>query len=267
MANWPSGQRSASSTRTLPPASSTRRVSQGVGTQAPTISPLWKAVRVSALAWGLMETSPPPVVSVVRPCSASQVRRATSWVLPSWGEATILPFRSAASVDLGLHDELGAAGGGAGHDAHGLAVRLLVGVHRRVGPDVGDVEGVGEERLGGLGAGVEGLGLERGAEGLELLGEQALLHADQGGGVGDVREVAEAHRDRVAGGQLGDGEGGAGRRRSTTRSSRRRPGAGRERRARPARRAMPERGRERELDTCYAFRKTRSEWSCLDRCP
>ena len=56
---------------------------------------------VVALSWGRMDTSPPPVVSVLRPCDFSQVRSATSWVLPSCGDATTLPLRSAALlIDL-----------------------------------------------------------------------------------------------------------------------------------------------------------------------
>ena len=44
--NSPSGQRSRSSTSTLPPPSITRRVAQGSGTQAPSISPDMKVSRL-----------------------------------------------------------------------------------------------------------------------------------------------------------------------------------------------------------------------------
>src|SRR4249919_1050089 len=91
----PCGQRSASSTRILPPPSVTRRVAHGSGTQAPTSSPVLNAFSVVALSCGRIDTSPPPVVSVLRPFDFSQVRSATSCVLPSCGEATTLPLRSA----------------------------------------------------------------------------------------------------------------------------------------------------------------------------
>jgi len=58
------------------------------------MSPALKAVRVSAFSCGLMFTSPPPEVSVLSPWLLSQARRATSWVLPNWGEAIDLPLRS-----------------------------------------------------------------------------------------------------------------------------------------------------------------------------
>src|SRR3954465_9581405 len=98
----PCGHRSASSTRILPPPSVTSRVAHGSGTHAPTSSPLLKAFSVVALSCGRMETSPPPVVSVLRPFDFSHVRSATSWVLPSCGDATLLPLRSAALLMDGL---------------------------------------------------------------------------------------------------------------------------------------------------------------------
>ena len=98
----PSGHSVASSTSTLPPPSSIRRVAHGSGTQAPAMSPFWKAVSVSALACGTIETSPPPEVSELSPSSWSQVRSATSWVLPSCGVATFSPFRSSAEVISGV---------------------------------------------------------------------------------------------------------------------------------------------------------------------
>src|SRR6266550_2444262 len=99
---WPPGHNVFSSTRTLPPPSWTRRVAHGSGTQAPSIWPPLKASSVWALSWGRMETSPPPSLVVARPLSASQVRSATSWVLPSCGDATVLPRRTAADVISGL---------------------------------------------------------------------------------------------------------------------------------------------------------------------
>ena len=93
--NCPSGQISDSSRRTLPPPSFTRRVAHGSGTQAPSSSPAWNAASVSALSCGVIATSPPPLVSVSKPCSWSHARRATSWVLPSDGVASLVPARSA----------------------------------------------------------------------------------------------------------------------------------------------------------------------------
>src|SRR3712207_7081401 len=49
-----------------------------------------------ALPIWAIETAPPPAVSVSSPCSASHVRRATSWVLPSCGDASVVPSRSSA---------------------------------------------------------------------------------------------------------------------------------------------------------------------------
>ena len=57
--------------------------------------------------------------------------------------------------DVGLHDEVGAARRGAGHDAHRRAVRLRVRVDRRVRTDERRVERAAEDRLDGRGAGVE----------------------------------------------------------------------------------------------------------------
>jgi hypothetical protein len=57
---------------------------------------------VWAFSWGRIDTSPPPWGSVRRPCSRSQWRRATSWVLPSWGVASFLPRRSAGPEMEGL---------------------------------------------------------------------------------------------------------------------------------------------------------------------
>ena len=57
---------------------------------------------VWAFSCGRIDTSPPPCVSVSGRCRASQVRSATSWVLPSCGVASFLPRRSAADVISGL---------------------------------------------------------------------------------------------------------------------------------------------------------------------
>ena len=99
---WPPGQRVFSSTRTLPLPSWTIRVAQGSGTQAPAMIPVLKASRAWPFSWGTMETSPPPCVSLLSPLALSQLRRATSWVLPSCGVAIFLPLRSAGLLMLGL---------------------------------------------------------------------------------------------------------------------------------------------------------------------
>ena len=117
--------------RTLPPPSWTSRVAHGSGTQAPSMSPDLKVSSVCELACGRMDTSPPPWASLLRPCSLSHARSATSWVLPSCGVASFLPLRSAAS-DVWLDHEVRAAGGRAGDDADGLALRLRERVDGRV---------------------------------------------------------------------------------------------------------------------------------------
>src|SRR6266508_1920831 len=99
--NLPPGQSLASSTSTLPPPSRSSRVAHGSGTQAPSISPALNSSRVCAFSWLTTCTSPPPCVSVLNPCPASQLRSATSWVLPSCGVAIFLPRRPWASVMSG----------------------------------------------------------------------------------------------------------------------------------------------------------------------
>ena len=66
------------------------------------MSPALNASSVCALSCGTIDTSPPPWSSVLRPWSFSQLRRATSWVLPSCGVASFLPLRSAALLISGL---------------------------------------------------------------------------------------------------------------------------------------------------------------------
>ena len=92
--NWPFGHWVFSLTRTWPWPSLTIRVTQGSGTQAPAMVPASNEVSVVALSSGRMFTSPLPPFGPgkVRPCFFSQVRSATSWVLPSWGVASVLPF-------------------------------------------------------------------------------------------------------------------------------------------------------------------------------
>src|SRR5262249_45217835 len=89
----PLGHRERSSRKTWPPASCTRRVAQGSGTQAPSMPPFLNSVRVSAFAVGRTLTLP-PCSRALRPLALSQARRATSWVLPSWGVASFLLAKS-----------------------------------------------------------------------------------------------------------------------------------------------------------------------------
>ena len=74
---------------------------------------------------------------------------------------------------------------------------LLEGVDGRVGPDERGVQAAVEERLDRLRPGIEGLGFERDVR-AERLGEEAFGHADHGGRVGHVGEIAQpkCHRCR-----------------------------------------------------------------------
>ena len=97
--NLPPGHSVFSSTSTLPPPSRTSRDAHGSGTQAPSIFLSWKSCRVVAFSLGSTCTSPcTPWLDGVSPFSFSQARSATSWVLPSCGEAIRLPLRSAAEL-------------------------------------------------------------------------------------------------------------------------------------------------------------------------
>src|SRR3954470_13188524 len=91
--NIRAGHRVRSSTSTTPPCSRTRRLAHGSGTHAPAISPRPKRRTDSGLATGR--------TSAAIPFCASQVRRATSWVLPSAGVAILRCERSAAERTSG----------------------------------------------------------------------------------------------------------------------------------------------------------------------
>src|SRR5205085_6590402 len=62
-------------------------------------------------------------------------------------------------------------------------------------PDVGGVDGARQQRFGGGWTGVERGRAE--LVGAQRLLEEALLHADDGTGVGEVREVPEMDGDRL----------------------------------------------------------------------
>ena len=156
------------------------------------MSPARNAVRASPLACGRIATSPPPASSVSKPLSASQARSATSWVLPSCGVASVLPFRSLGVVDPVLHDEERPARGRAGHDPDGGAVRLGVRVDGRVGPDEAGIELLGEQRRDRLRPGVEGRRLRR-VPGRRGVLEEPAEHPHDRRRMRDVREVPEPH--------------------------------------------------------------------------
>ena len=144
-----------------------------------------------------------------------------------------LTLQVGGRVDVGLHHQRGAPRSGAGDDPEGLALRLGVAVDGGVRADVGGVDGAGEQRLDGGRPGVVRRRLQLDV-GPELVGEDALVHAHQRGGVGDVGEVAEAQGDLVArrraggrgrGGRVG-GTAGAARARVVTAAGRRGKGDG-----------------------------------------
>ena len=67
------------------------------------MSPCWNDCTTVPLSGpGTILTSPPPFVSVARPFCFNQERSATSWVLPSDGDPTFLPLRSAAVLISGF---------------------------------------------------------------------------------------------------------------------------------------------------------------------
>ncbi len=98
--NFSSGHSVDSSSSTLPPwATSFDAV--GSGTQAPSTEPDLKASGVTLLSLRTTVTSPLPLcASTFQPCSAIQLRKATSCVLPSCGVAMRLPLTSFNDVIL-----------------------------------------------------------------------------------------------------------------------------------------------------------------------
>ena len=148
------------------------------------------------MSCGRICTSPPPAVSVSRPFDFSQVRSATSWVLPSCGDATTLPFEVGRAVDRLVDDEVRAARRRARDDLHAL-VELGPRGDGRARADVAGVERSGLERLERLGAGVERVS-SRFTFLPSAFSKMPLLDADDRRRVGDVGEVAEPERDRLA---------------------------------------------------------------------
>ena len=169
--NCPSGHSVSSSTSTVPPPSSTRRDGPRLGHPGAGDVAGLERLSVWAFSCGRIVTSPPPAASTAKPWSASQVRSATSWVLPVCGLATILPSSCAGVVMPWATTSDAPPEVAPATMRSGLAAGLGEGVDRRVRADEGGVERAGEQRLDGRGAGVEDLGVERGAA--EGLGEEA----------------------------------------------------------------------------------------------
>jgi hypothetical protein len=93
--NLPPGHRSASSSSTFAPASSTSRDDQGSGTQAASTSPFLNASSVCAFSRFVTLTLP------VRFFSANHFLSATSCVLPSCGVTTVAPLSCSIVVMSG----------------------------------------------------------------------------------------------------------------------------------------------------------------------
>lgn len=133
------------------------------------------------------------------------------------GDLLALEVRGRLQPAFGVHHERRAAERGPGDDAHLFPPRSDVGVQRRIGPDVREIERLREERLHGARTGVvdEPLDLDAGAEALlepsfpgaaEGVGDQRLR-------VCDVGEVADAQDDLLPDGGRAALGAAAGRRR------------------------------------------------------
>ena len=156
VANLPCGHNVASSTRTLPPPSFTRRVAHGSGTHAPSMLPCSNAVSVIELSCGHDRD-----VAAARRSGASRCRSATCAArrLACCRAAAWRPSCPSGRPPL-LID--GFTTKNAPPDAvpatmRTAAVRLLVRVDRGVRADERRVERAREERGDGFGPGVERL--------------------------------------------------------------------------------------------------------------
>ena len=137
----PSGHRSFSSTQHVRAGVDTRRDAHGSGSHAPSTWPALNRSSVCEFSCGDDgHVARAAGQRVSRPSSASQARSATSWVLPSCGVASVLALEVVGGVDAVADDELRAAGGRAGDDPDGLAVRLRERVDGRVRADVRGVD-------------------------------------------------------------------------------------------------------------------------------
>ena len=223
--NSPSGHRVFSSTSTFAPASTSREL-HGSGSQPPATWP------------GLEQVERARVVDVLhghrvrarcrwsRLFSLSHFLNAMSCVLPACGVAMILPLSCSGEVMSG--ETTSCAPPEVEPAISRIASPLLFAKALMAGPE--PMKPASSEPPSSAetssGPGVEGLGGE--LRGAQLLLEVAVRHPDQRGGVGDVREVAEA--------QLG-GRGAGGRRRGAAPTARRVPRAGSRPRASERRRA------------------------------
>src|SRR5262249_25598905 len=105
--NFLSGHSEDSSSSTLPP-SATSLDAVGSGTHAPSTAPDLYASGVTLLSLRTTDTSPLPLwASTFQPLLAAQLRKATSWVLPSCWVAIFLPLTSSrVLIFLGLTTSL-----------------------------------------------------------------------------------------------------------------------------------------------------------------
>ena len=142
------------------------------------MSPALKASSVWAFSCGAIDDVAAALGVGLEPCSFSQARSATSWVLPSSGWRSSCPS-GPRRRDVGLDDQEAPPEVAPETIRMASPSDLCEGVDGRVRADVGGVDGAGEERLDGLGAGVERL-RSRACVGAEGFGEDALLDADDG---------------------------------------------------------------------------------------
>ena len=189
----PSGQRSASSTRTCAPPSWIKRVAQGSGTQAPSMSPAMNAASV-AVGLGLdRHVAAAGVVGlvalVVQPGSerdvlgVAELRRGR---MPATRSGKSMSSRTTrAAPPECVPDTMRMA------SPSDWAKALIAGV----GPDEPGVERAVEECLDHLRAGVEGARLEDHVRS-ERLGQEPFSMPTMAGGVADL-ERAESEGDRI----------------------------------------------------------------------
>src|SRR4029079_5692137 len=107
------------------------------------------------------------------------------------GGAQLLALEVCRTLDRGVDDQRGAAGGRAGDDGEGLTPGVDERVDGRAGADVRGVDGAGLQCLHGCGSRVERRDREPGRP--EVSGEEALLVRDDRRGMGEVGKVPEAH--------------------------------------------------------------------------
>ena len=153
----------------------------------------------------MIDTSPPPSRSVSYPWPGSHARRATSCVLPSCGEASVVP---ASWSEKGRRRAPRARPRPMSRQPRcdRLALRLGEGIDRRIRADVARVDRAGEDRLDGLGTGVEGVRLE--TTSAPSASASPILDPDDRRRMGHVRKVAEPEGQRIAFRSFADAAGG-----------------------------------------------------------